>query len=119
MSVKLFSPIQIKSLTFKNRIAISPMCQYSATDGFASDWHLVHLGSRASGGAALIIQEATAVSPEGRISPGDLGIWKDKHIEKLQAINAFVFSQKAIPGIQWHMPEEKHLMPYLGKDIQN
>ena len=100
MSSKLFSPLQIKSLTFKNRIAISPMCQYSAIDGFANDWHLVHLGSRASGGAALIIQEATAVSPEGRISPGDLGIWKDEHIEKMQAINQFILSQNAIPGIQ-------------------
>ena len=69
MSSKLFSPLQIKSLKFKNRIAISPMCQYSAEDGFANDWHLVHLGSRAIGGAALIIQEATAVSPEGRILP--------------------------------------------------
>ena len=100
MSIQLFSSIQIKSLNFKNRIAISPMCQYSATDGFATDWHLVHLGSRASGGAALIIQEATAVSPEGRISPGDLGIWKDEHIEKLQSINEFIVSQNAIPGIQ-------------------
>lgn len=100
MSVQLFSSIQIKSLTFKNRITISPMCQYSATDGFANDWHLVHLGSRASGGAALIIQEATSVSPEGRISPGDLGLWKDEQIEKLQAINRFILSQNAIPGIQ-------------------
>jgi 2,4-dienoyl-CoA reductase-like NADH-dependent reductase (Old Yellow Enzyme family) len=100
MSSKLFSPLQIKSLTFKNRMAISPMCQYSATDGFANDWHLVHLGSRASGGAALIIQEATAVAPEGRISPGDLGLWKDEHIEKLQSINRFILSQNAIPGIQ-------------------
>jgi 2,4-dienoyl-CoA reductase-like NADH-dependent reductase (Old Yellow Enzyme family) len=100
MSVQLFSPIQIKSLRFKNRIAISPMCQYSAKDGFASDWHLVHLGSRASGGAALIIQEATAVSPEGRISPGDLGLWKDEQIVKMQAINQFIISQNAIPGIQ-------------------
>ncbi len=100
MSSKLFSPLSIKSLTFKNRIAISPMCQYSAEDGFANDWHLVHLGSRATGGAALIIQEATAVSPEGRISPGDLGFWKDEHIEKMQAINQFILSQNSIPGIQ-------------------
>lgn len=100
MTSKLFTTLQIKSLTFKNRIVISPMCQYSATDGFANDWHLVHLGSRASGGAALIIQEATAVSPEGRISPGDLGLWKDEHIEKLQSINRFIVSQNAIPGIQ-------------------
>jgi 2,4-dienoyl-CoA reductase-like NADH-dependent reductase (Old Yellow Enzyme family) len=81
-------------------MTISPMCQYSATDGFANDWHLVHLGSRAIGGTALIIQEATAVSPEGRISPGDLGLWKDEHIEKLQSINRFIVSQNAIPGIQ-------------------
>lgn len=100
MSVQLFSPIQIKSIQFKNRMAISPMCQYSAQDGFANDWHLVHLGSRASGGAALIIQEATAVSPEGRISIGDLGLWKDEHIEKLHSINQFIVSQNAIPGIQ-------------------
>jgi len=100
MSVQLFSPIQIKSLQFKNRIAISPMCQYSAQDGFANDWHLVHLGSRASGGAALIIQEATAVSPKGRISPSDLGLWKDEQIEKLKAINQFIISQNSIPGIQ-------------------
>jgi len=100
MSSKLFSPIQIKSIAFKNRIVVSPMCQYSAEDGFANDWHLVHLGSRASGGAALIIQEATAVSPEARISPGDLGLWKDEQIEKLQSINRFIVSQNAIPGIQ-------------------
>jgi 2,4-dienoyl-CoA reductase-like NADH-dependent reductase (Old Yellow Enzyme family) len=96
----VFSPLQIKSITLKNRIAISPMCQYSATDGFANDWHLVHLGSRATGGAAIIIQEATSVSPEGRISPEDLGIWKEEHIEKLVQINQFIKSQKAIPGIQ-------------------
>jgi 2,4-dienoyl-CoA reductase-like NADH-dependent reductase (Old Yellow Enzyme family) len=100
MSSKLFSPLEIKKVTFKNRIAISPMCQYSAVDGFANDWHLMHLGSRATGGAALIIQEATAVAPEGRISPGDLGLWKDEHIEKMQAINQFILSQNAIPGIQ-------------------
>ncbi|GGA67695.1 oxidoreductase [Flavobacterium palustre] len=76
------------------------MCQYSSIDGFANDWHLVHLGSRASGGAGLVIQEATAVAPEGRISPEDLGIWKDEHIEKLKAITAFIKSQNAVPGIQ-------------------
>ncbi len=100
MSSKLFSSLQIKSIAFKNRIVVSPMCQYSAEDGFANDWHLVHLGSRASGGAALIIQEATAVSPEARISIGDLGLWKDEQIEKLQTINRFIISQNAIPGIQ-------------------
>lgn len=96
----LFSPLTIKDITFRNRIVISPMCQYSAEDGFANDWHLVHLGSRAVGGASLIIQEATAVSPEGRISPGDLGIWKDEHIEKLKQITAFISRQGAVPGIQ-------------------
>lgn len=100
MSSKLFSPLQIKSITLKNRIVISPMCQYSATDGFANDWHLVHLGSRASGGAGLIIQEATSVSPEGRISPGDLGLWNDQQIDKMKIINQFIISQKSVPGIQ-------------------
>ena len=100
MSSKLFLPIHIKSITLKNRIAISPMCQYSAQDGFANDWHLVHLGSRASGGAGLIIQEATSVSPEGRISPEDLGLWKDEQIKKMQQINQFIISQKSVPGIQ-------------------
>ncbi|HEY4617957.1 MAG TPA: NADH:flavin oxidoreductase/NADH oxidase [Flavobacterium sp.] len=100
MSSILFSPLQIKSITIKNRIAISPMCQYSAINGFANDWHLVHLGSRATGGAGLIIQEATAVSAEGRISPGDLGLWKDEQIEKMQHINRFIIGQNAVPGIQ-------------------
>lgn len=100
MSSQLFSPLQIKSITLKNRITISPMCQYSAEDGFATDWHLVHLGSRAIGGAGLIIQEATSVSPEGRISPGDLGLWSDEHIEKLQCITKFIIGQDAVPGIQ-------------------
>jgi len=100
MSSQLFSPLSIKSITLKNRIAISPMCQYSAVDGFANDWHLVHLGSRASGGAGLVIQEATSVSAEGRISPEDLGLWKDEQIEILKQINAFIVSQNSVPGIQ-------------------
>ncbi|MGQ7945730.1 NADH:flavin oxidoreductase/NADH oxidase [Flavobacterium sp. WC2509] len=100
MPSQLFSPLQIKSISLKNRITISPMCQYSGEDGFANDWHLVHLGSRATGGAGLIIQEATAVSPEGRISPEDLGLWSDEHIQKLQSITKFIISQGAIPGIQ-------------------
>ncbi len=100
MPTKLFTPITFKSITLKNRIAISPMCQYSAENGFANDWHLVHLGSRAAGGAGLIIQEATAVSPEGRISLGDLGLWADEHIEKLKSITDFIKSQNAVPGIQ-------------------
>jgi len=96
----LFSPLIIKDITFKNRIAISPMCQYSATDGFANDWHLVHLGSRAVGGTALVIQEATAISPEGRITPGDLGLYLDDHIGQLQRITSFIHQQGAVAGIQ-------------------
>jgi len=96
----LFSPLNIKNLNLKNRIVVSPMCQYSAVDGFANDWHLVHLGSRAVGGAALIIQEATSVSPEGRISSGDLGIWSDEHISFFKRINEFIIKNGSIPGIQ-------------------
>jgi len=96
----LFSPYTLRSLTLRNRIVVSPMCQYSGEDGFANDWHLVHLGTRASGGAALVIQEATAVTAEGRISPQDLGIWKDEHIDKLKSITGFIHSQGAIAGIQ-------------------
>ncbi len=97
---KLFSPLTIKDVTFSNRIAISPMCTYSAIDGFASDWHLVHLGSRAVGGAVLIIMEATAVSADGRISAHDLGIYKEEHIEMLERITAFIHQQGAVAGIQ-------------------
>ena len=96
----LFSPLQLKSITLKNRIIVSPMCQYSSVDGFASDWHLVHLGSRAIGGAALIIQEASAVSAVGRITYADMGIYHDAHIEKLQQITGFIHSNGAIAGIQ-------------------
>lgn len=99
MSV-LFSPISIKDLTLRNRITISPMCQYTSEDGFANDWHLVHLGSRTVGGAGLIIQEATAVSPEGRISPGDLGLYSDEHIEPLKRITSFIHKHGAIAAIQ-------------------
>ena len=96
----LFAPLQQRSITLPNRIVCSPMCQYSSTDGFASEWHLVHLGSRAIGGAGLVITEATAVSPEGRISPQDLGIWKDDHIQPLARITAFLREQGSVPGIQ-------------------
>lgn len=98
--INLFSPLQLKSITLKNRIVMSPMCQYSAKDGFADDWHLVHLGSRAVGGAGLIISEATAVSPEGRISAGDLGIWKDEHIAPLRRITDFIHQQGSVAGVQ-------------------
>lgn len=97
---KLFSSLTIKSVTFKNRIAVSPMCQYSSKDGFANHWHIVHLGSRAVGGAALVIQEATAVSAEGRITPDDMGIWKDEHITMLHEITSFIHVHGAIAGIQ-------------------
>jgi 2,4-dienoyl-CoA reductase-like NADH-dependent reductase (Old Yellow Enzyme family) len=96
----LFDRLEIRSIRFKNRIAISPMCQYSSVDGFANDWHLVHLGSRATGGAALVIQEATAVTKRGRISPDDMGLWKDDQIEPLQRITAFIKKQGSVPGIQ-------------------
>lgn len=98
--IHLFQPITIRSITFKNRLVVSPMCQYSSADGFANDWHLVHLGSRAIGGAALVFTEATAVSPEGRISPHDLGIWKDEHIPMLQKIVGFIHDNGAVAGIQ-------------------
>ncbi|MCK8490545.1 NADPH dehydrogenase NamA [Spirosoma sp. RP8] len=96
----LFSPITIRSIQFKNRIVVSPMCQYSSENGFANDWHLVHLGSRAVGGAGLIITEATAVSPEGRISPNDLGIWTNEHIAGLKRITQFLNQHGAIAGVQ-------------------
>ncbi|GAB1463032.1 NADPH dehydrogenase NamA [Pedobacter sp.] len=96
----LFSPIQIKNVVLKNRIVVSPMCEYSSIDGFANNWHLVHLGSRAVGGAGLIITEATAVSPEGRISIVDLGIWKDEHKTKLKEIVDFIHENGSIAGIQ-------------------
>lgn len=97
---RLFDPLSIRTVSFPNRLAISPMCQYSATDGFANDWHLVHLGSRAVGGAGLIIMEATAVVPEGRITPADLGLWKDEQIAALSRITTFIKAQGAVPGIQ-------------------
>jgi 2,4-dienoyl-CoA reductase-like NADH-dependent reductase (Old Yellow Enzyme family) len=98
--IDLLSPVTIRGVDLRNRIVMSPMCEYSAQDGFADDWHLVHLGSRAAGGTALIIVEATAVTAEGRITPGDLGIWKDDHIEPLARIVKFVHSQGAVAGIQ-------------------
>ena len=98
--VKLFSPLTLRSLTLPNRIGVSPMCQYSSEDGFATDWHLVHLGTRAVGGAGLVFTEATAVTPEGRISPQDLGLWKDEHIPQLKRIVEFLHSQGAYAGIQ-------------------
>jgi 2,4-dienoyl-CoA reductase-like NADH-dependent reductase (Old Yellow Enzyme family) len=96
----LFDPLQIRDVTFPNRVFVSPMCEYSSTDGFANDWHFVHLGSRAVGGAGLVFTEATAVTPEGRISPEDLGIWKDEHLDMLSRIVRFVRDQGSVPGLQ-------------------
>jgi 2,4-dienoyl-CoA reductase-like NADH-dependent reductase (Old Yellow Enzyme family) len=98
--VDLLSPLTIRDITLRNRIGVSPMCQYCAVEGLANDWHLVHLGSRAAGGAALVMVEATAVTKEGRITPGDVGIWTDAHAEPLARIAAFVESQGAVPAIQ-------------------
>lgn len=97
---KLFSPLKIREVEFRNRIFVSPMCQYSSEDGKPTDWHLVHLGSRAVGGAGLVMVEATAVSPEGRISPRDNGMWSGDHAAAFQRIAAFLRSQGAVPGIQ-------------------
>jgi len=99
-TTNLLTPLAIREVTLRNRIAVSPMCQYSSEDGFASDWHLVHLGSRAVGGAGLVCMEATAVEARGRISPSDMGIWKAEHIEFLSRITRFVRSQGAAAGIQ-------------------
>lgn len=96
----LFSPLQLRDVHFRNRIAVSPMCQYSSQDGKANDWHLVHLGSRAIGGAGLVLTEAAAVVPEGRISPDDLGVYDDRHVEMLARIFAFNESHGAVPGVQ-------------------
>src|SRR3984885_14137727 len=122
----LFSPIQLAGVTFPNRVFVSPMCQYSSQDGFSNDWHLVHLGSRAVGGAGLVFTEAAAVLPEGRISPQDLGLWKDDHIAGLKRIVEFIHAQGARAGVQlahagrkasmarpW-APEQRYLTPAEG-----
>lgn len=96
----LFTPLTVRNITLKNRIVMSPMCQYSAKEGYSNDWHVVHYGTRAAGGAGLIIVEATAVWPEGRITPGDLGLWSDDHIPGLRRITDFITGQGSVPGIQ-------------------
>ncbi|HLK92642.1 MAG TPA: NADH:flavin oxidoreductase/NADH oxidase [Polyangia bacterium] len=96
----LFDPFTLRGVTFRNRIGVSPMCQYSSTDGLADEWHLVHLGSRAVGGAGLVLTEATAVEARGRISPEDLGLWKDAQIEPLGRVARFLRAHGAVPGIQ-------------------
>jgi len=96
----LFQPLKLRDVTLKNRVGVSPMCQYSSRDGFADDWHLVHLGQFALGGAGLVMTEATAVLPEGRISPQDLGIWSDAHVAELRRITGFIRAHGAVAGIQ-------------------
>jgi len=96
----LFDPLDLRGVTLRNRIVVSPMCQYSSEDGFANDWHFVHLGTRAVGGAGLVFTEASAVTPEGRISPQDLGIWKDEHVSELSRIVRFIDAQGAAAGMQ-------------------
>src|SRR5258708_32800817 len=96
----LFEPLQIRDVTLRNRIAVSPMCMYSSEDGFANDWHLVHLGSRAIGGAGIVFTEAAGVEARGRISPNDLGIYKDEHVPMLAQITEFLKKLGAAPGIQ-------------------
>jgi 2,4-dienoyl-CoA reductase-like NADH-dependent reductase (Old Yellow Enzyme family) len=100
MSSLLFTPLKLRDLTLRNRVIVSPMCQYSSEDGFANEWHVVHLGSRAVGGAGLVLTEATAVAPEGRISPHDLGLWQDAHVEMLARINRFLHQNGAASGVQ-------------------
>ncbi|HTX40234.1 MAG TPA: NADH:flavin oxidoreductase/NADH oxidase [Acidobacteriaceae bacterium] len=116
---QLFSPLAIGSITLRNRIVVSPMCEYSCVDGFATDWHLVHLGSRAVGGAGLVFTEATAVVAEGRISPQDLGLWKDEHIAPLARIVTFLHSQGARAGIQLAHAGRKAstYSPFLGEGV--
>jgi 2,4-dienoyl-CoA reductase-like NADH-dependent reductase (Old Yellow Enzyme family) len=99
-SASLFEPLTLRTVTLRNRIVLSPMAQYSAADGMANDWHLVHYASRAAGGTGAIVVEATAVRPEGRISPGDLGLWKDEQVEPLARVAAAIAAQGAVPGIQ-------------------
>ena len=96
----LFAPLTIRAVSFRNRVGVSPMCQYSSSEGFANDWHLVHLGSRAAGGAGLVLTEAAAVDPRGRISLSDLGIWDDQHVPGLQRVASFIRAHGAVAGIQ-------------------
>jgi 2,4-dienoyl-CoA reductase-like NADH-dependent reductase (Old Yellow Enzyme family) len=121
MSHPLFAPFQLRSVTFANRIGVSPMCEYSSQDGFANDWHLVHLGARAQGGAALIMLEASAVLPEGRITPSDLGIYSDDHVPGLARIAQFIHSQGVRAGIQLAHAGRKASMssPFTGERLLN
>src|SRR5437660_12127578 len=100
MASSLFSPLRLRDVTLRNRIVVSPMCEYSSRDGFATDWHMVHLGSRAVGGAGAVLTEAAAVTADGRISSADLGIYADDHIEPLARIFRFIDERGAVPGMQ-------------------
>lgn len=122
--MSLFEPLVLRDVEISNRLVVSPMCQYSSQDGFANDWHLVHLGSRAVGRAGLVFTEATAVVPEGRISPQDLGIWKDEHVEMLARIVRFIDGQGSVAGMQLAHAGFKAstLPPWLGGgtvDVKN
>jgi hypothetical protein len=114
----LFSPIQMRSLTLRNRIFVAPMCQYSCRDGLPNEWHLVHLGSRAVGGAALVMAEATAVTAEGRISLGDCGLWNDAQAEAFAPITRFILSHGTVrfPPSSWAMPAGRLLFCHLGRE---
>src|SRR3974390_294061 len=98
--MKLFQPLRLREIELKNRMVVSPMCEYSAKEGHPTDWHLVHLGSRAVGGAALVFAEATAVSAEGRISPADTGLWNSRQADAFRRVASFVSARGAVPGIQ-------------------
>src|SRR3954471_20240648 len=99
MTVSLYEPLTLRGVTLRNRIVVSPMCEYSSVDGFANDWHVVHLGSRAVGGAGAVLTEASAVTADGRISGADLGIYSDAHVEPLARIFRFIRTQGAVPGM--------------------
>src|SRR5690349_12646093 len=114
----LFTPLRLRQLTLRNRVFVSPMCQYSSENGLANDWHLVHLGSRAVGGAGLVMVEASAVSPQGRISPADSGIWSDAHAKAFARIATFIRQQGASPAIQLAHAGRKAStnLPWLGHE---
>ena len=118
MGSAIFSPLKIRDVTFRNRIGVSPMCQYSCEDGLANEWHLVHLGSRAVGGAGLVMVEASAVTADGRISPQDMGIWKDEHIEPLAPVRSFHPQTGRSSGnpTRARRPKSKHGPPWEKRD---
>jgi hypothetical protein len=114
-AASLFTPLRIRDITLRNRIAVSPMCQYSTEEGFANDWHLVHLGSRAVGGAGLVLMEATAVEPHGRISPADTGIWKNEHSSPSRALRGSCVRTAPPPAFSLRTPAARPARPHRGK----